>query len=1201
MTRPDFKVVALISAFNEGDIISRVLEHLVENGVSAYLIDNHSTDDTVEQASGWLGRGLIGIESFPSTGDTGRYAWGEILKRKEELAATLDADWFIHHDADEMREGPFPGLNLKEAIAWVDRLGYNCIDFRTIEFRPTDDAFRQGDDPKQHFQFMEEGLFVDRVQRKCWKAGPTPVVLHESGGHDVAFEGRRIFPVRFILRHYSIRGQQHGLRKVLAERKPRFESSERQRGWHVQYDAVRDASHEFVRPLESLTPFDLDRARFELLLPSDIAREILDRAHGVENRLRQEIATREAAQEQAARARSEADERVREALTHAQRRLEQENTARLVAEANRQQMESRSFEDRLAASNARAELAAIAESFDQERARAVAEIERLNRWGSYERGRHEGLEHRYTDLATRYVDLERRYAELGRRHEETEARLRALIESRARTPLARLGGLLNRWRVARDRKLVAASPLFDRDWYLAAYPDIAAVGADPADHYVRFGAAEGRDPGPRFSGRAYFEANPDVARTRVNPLVHFERFGRAESRPLSLPVPEPEPEPEPERTPAIEVEVAAPPPDVPQESLALQEVEVPDGASREAIERIEAWRALRRDRHIVSASPFFDREGYIARNPDVAKSGLDPADHYLRFGAAEGRDPGPDFGSRAYLAANPDVGRARMNPLVHYERFGRAEGRPLGVRPLSSPEALAAPGWVGDAGRAEPVSAEAVLPDAEIERLFLEGEGVVIEGWALWPTRRLPQLVRVFQQDALVGRGRVKLSRPDVRSHYPLTPGAIHSGFRVFAAVRVPEGQTEPIDLTLEFSDADGLAIRREARVHLRSQKDERRRALASLAQAVESIRALLGRDPAVLDWNTGLNLQSFLTHAQAFSPPAQGDIVLPYLDHTIDIVVAPEARLEEARRVAAAAVFNVNGETGEVFEAWRAPLHARELPTASILIPAFNHSSTTDACLAAVTDTLPRDFRGEILVIDDASTDDTPDVLARWVARDVRVKAVRNPENLGFLDSCNRAAEFASGEFLVFLNNDTLPRPGWLPPLLRTLTEMPGAGAVGGKLLYPDGTLQEAGGIIFNDASGCNVGRGDASPDRPAYNMLREVDYCSGALLATPRKLFLSLGGFDRRFRPAYYEDTDYCFTLWDRGYRVFYQPESEVVHLEGVTSGTDLSSGVKSYQVVNRVKFTEKWRKALAHQMEPQRIDIGSIHNRATRRLAR
>lgn len=1168
MRGSDFRVVALISSFNEGDIIAAVIEHLVSNGIHAYLIDNHSTDDTVEQAGRWLGRGLLGIERFPADGDTGRYAWGDILRRKEELAATLQADWFIHHDADEVREGPFPGLDLRDAIRWVDLLGYNCIDFRTIEFRPTDDAFRQGDDPKAYFQFMEEGSFVDRVQRKCWKAGVGPVALAETGGHDVSFEDRRVFPIRFLLRHYSVRGQTHGLRKVFSERRPRFVPSERERGWHVQYDAVRDEGHRFLRDPATLTPFDLDRARFELLLPSDVAREVLDRAHVVENRLRHEIAAREAAEAATAQVARQAEVRLSEALSRAQARLHEENGARVAAETARHQMELRSLEDRLAAARARSELASIVESFDQERGRAVAELERLNRWGSHEQGRREELERRHAELATRLA--------------ETEARLQALKDANARTLLARARARLDVWRQRRDRRLVLASPLFDRDWYLATYPDLVACGADPAEHYTRFGATEGRDPGPGFSTRAYLEANPDVAATRANPLVHFERFGRAEGRPLAPAAPDSV------ETPPVVVE-APPEPEAPAPA-----------ASTEVLQRVEAWRALRRDRQIVARSPYFDRAGYVARNPDVSSSGLDPADHYLRFGAAEGRDPGPDFRSRAYLAANPDVARTGMNPLVHYERFGRAEGRALAPNAEPVGRVVTAPVGMEDENALDDPATGLSLPDAEVERVSFEGDGVVVEGWALWPTRRLPQTIRVFHDGVLVGRGRVHLSRPDVRSYYPGTPGAIHSGFRVVANVPAPPAGAAPLRLTLEFSDADGRAIRREARAPRRSAGDARVAGFGPLLEAVDAARELLGREPAVLDWNTGLDLRAVLPHAQVFSPP-QSAPGLPYLDRSIDLIVAPEAAVEEARRVATLAVFTVDAQARAVSEAWRAPVETREPPTVSILIPAFNHSATTDACLAAVAETLPPDFRGEILVIDDASSDDTPLMLSRWLARDSRVRVLRNEANLGFLDSCNRAAEEASGEILVFLNNDTLPRPGWLPPLLRVLTGIPRAGAVGGKLLYPDGTLQEAGGIIFNDASGCNVGRGDASPDRPAYNMLREVDYCSGALLATPRDLFLSLGGFDRRFRPAYYEDTDYCFTLWDRGYRVFYQPESEIVHLEGVTSGTDLSTGVKSYQVVNRVKFTEKWQVALAGQMAPQRIDVGAIHNRTTGRTPR
>ena len=196
------------------------------------------------------------------------------------------------------------------------------------------------------------------------------------------------------------------------------------------------------------------------------------------------------------------------------------------------------------------------------------------------------------------------------------------------------------------------------------------------------------------------------------------------------------------------------------------------------------------------------------------------------------------------------------------------------------------------------------------------------------------------------------------------------------------------------------------------------------------------------------------------------------------------------------------------------------------------------------------------------------------------RLKVIRNQKNFGFLKSVSRGAGAATGEILVFLNNDTVMLPGWLPPLLRVFRDLPDAGAVGGKLIFADGTLQEAGGIVFRDGSAANFGRGDYEINALLYNFLREVDYCSGALLATRRALFEELSGFDTRYQPAYYEDTDYCFKVRDKGYRVYYQPESAIIHLEGVSSGTDLRSGVKRYQVVNHEKFLEKWRDLLKRQ---------------------
>lgn len=260
----DFRVVALIAAYNEADIIEPVLDHLAANGVWSYVIDDGSTDETVARAQRRLGRGLLGIERIARPQDE-RTSWRALLARKRELARELGADWYVHHDADELRESPWPGMTLRDAIRWVDRAGYNLVDFRVLNFAPVDDAFRDGTDPRAHFRRWEDPAEYDVMQRKCWKAGGADLELAE-GGHDVRFADRRIFPLRFLLRHYPIRGQAHGLRKVFEERKDRFTEAERAFGWHRQYDHVERPDHLFLRNPAALRPFDLDEIRLETLL-----------------------------------------------------------------------------------------------------------------------------------------------------------------------------------------------------------------------------------------------------------------------------------------------------------------------------------------------------------------------------------------------------------------------------------------------------------------------------------------------------------------------------------------------------------------------------------------------------------------------------------------------------------------------------------------------------------------------------------------------------------------------------------------------------------------------------------------------------------------------------------------------------------------------------------------------------------------------
>jgi GT2 family glycosyltransferase/glycosyltransferase involved in cell wall biosynthesis len=273
--------------------------------------------------------------------------------------------------------------------------------------------------------------------------------------------------------------------------------------------------------------------------------------------------------------------------------------------------------------------------------------------------------------------------------------------------------------------------------------------------------------------------------------------------------------------------------------------------------------------------------------------------------------------------------------------------------------------------------------------------------------------------------------------------------------------------------------------------------------------------------------------------------------------------------------------------------LPCSDTPRVSIVIPVYNKIAYTSACLRSLAEHAGA-TAFEVIVVDDASSDAT----ARRLADVAGVRHLRNAQNLGFIGSCNAGAAIARGDYVLFLNNDTVVTAGWLEALVRCIEEAPLAGMVGARLVYPDGRLQEAGGIVFDDASGWNYGRFE-DPADSRYAFRREVDYCSGAAILLRRDLFTRLGAFDTRYMPAYYEDTDLAFAVRANGLKVYYEPAATVVHFEGVTSGTDVASGTKRYQVINREKFLEKWKTALVQQPAPgMPINLAATH-RAGRRV--
>ncbi|WP_159811546.1 glycoside hydrolase family 99-like domain-containing protein [Pseudomonas sp. 18058] len=259
------------------------------------------------------------------------------------------------------------------------------------------------------------------------------------------------------------------------------------------------------------------------------------------------------------------------------------------------------------------------------------------------------------------------------------------------------------------------------------------------------------------------------------------------------------------------------------------------------------------------------------------------------------------------------------------------------------------------------------------------------------------------------------------------------------------------------------------------------------------------------------------------------------------------------------------------------------ENPKISIIIPVFNNLAFTLECLSSIAKYSGSKVSYEIIVADDASVDDTPQVLE--LIKNIRY--VRNDINLGFLRNCNNALELVKGEFTLFLNNDVQVTKDWLETLLSTFADYPNVGAVGPKFVYPSGHLQEAGAALMSDGSSVMVGLNqDAS--LPKYNYIRRVDYVSGACLLLPTSVLKEIGGFSEEFLPCYCEDSDLCLSVRAKGYDVYYNPLATIVHHLSKTTDS-VSEEFKLSCITNNVNtLQKKWGPTLEQHSTPRIISF-------------
>ncbi|MGC4404633.1 glycosyltransferase [Methyloversatilis sp. MC4-4] len=253
--------------------------------------------------------------------------------------------------------------------------------------------------------------------------------------------------------------------------------------------------------------------------------------------------------------------------------------------------------------------------------------------------------------------------------------------------------------------------------------------------------------------------------------------------------------------------------------------------------------------------------------------------------------------------------------------------------------------------------------------------------------------------------------------------------------------------------------------------------------------------------------------------------------------------------------------------------LPASVVPDLSVIVVLYKQAGLTRTTLQALADQRGAVF--ETLIVDNASDDETDSLLQR--VRGALI--VRNAENAGFLRAANQAAALARGRHLVFLNSDAVLQQGALAAALARLDAEPAIGVLGGRIVLTAGGLQEAGNTIFRDGSSLGIGRGE-DPFCPAAMASRATDYVSGVFMAVRTPLWRMLGGFDARFAPAYYEDTDFCLRAWRAGFRVVYEPAVLVEHLEwGSATGDEAPRQMRE----NRQRFVDRHGEWLKGQPAP------------------